>query len=90
MTPPPVNVNTKCWNPIGCSGGDSGMVKAHYQHIAPGINHQWDVQPAVGPDVNSAPANQDCPLDGGGHGPLSIKYGAVYTKCMVCGYVKPW
>ena len=83
--------NTKCWNPIGCSGGESGSVKAHYQHIAPGINHQWDVQPSQSsPFEKSAPANQACPLDGG-QGTLGVATcSAVYTKCMVCGYVKPW
>jgi hypothetical protein len=84
------NVLSRCQRPgpISCTCTN---LKAHYQHIAPGVNHQWDVQPSVGPDADSAPHPAPCPNDGGeGGGPAALKYPAVYSKCPVCGYIKVW
>jgi len=72
--------NTRCRNPFGC--GSANLI-AHYQHIAPGTNHQWDVQPAIGPDADSAPFDQECPLD---LVATHIKYPPVYVRCPRCGY----
>ena len=73
-------VNTKCHNPFGCT---CTSLIAHFQHIAPGTNHQWDLQPAVGPGADSAPYDQDCPQD---NTATHIKYPAVYVRCPKCGY----
>jgi hypothetical protein len=83
------NVPSKCQRPgpLGCFCYN---VIAHYQHIAPGINHQWEEQPSVGPLPDSAPHPTPCPNDGVPPGPLSIAYKAVYSRCPVCGYIKVW
>ena len=82
MTPP--LVNSRCHNPLGCTCTN---LRAHYQHIQPGINHQWDVTPSQGPAPDSAPANQECPLDVE-HPPFQPLYPAVYTYCTKCQYIQ--
>ena len=74
---------SKCWNPAGCPCTN---VRAHYQHIALGVNHQWDVQPSQGPTPKSPPYPQDCQFENyccPGHP-------AVYSKCPTCGFIKVW
>jgi hypothetical protein len=51
-------------------------LRAHYQHLAPGINHQWDKIPSEGPTPTSTPHPQPCPND-----IVAGLWPAVYTKC---------
>ena len=75
---------SKCQCPRGCTCTN---LSAHYQHIDPGaaIDHQWDKTPSEGPSEQSAPFDQECPLDAA---PTGIKYPAVYTYCNRCGYTQ--
>lgn len=70
-----------------CSSCNHTNVSAHYQHFAPGINHQWDKSPSEGPSPTGAPHPQPCPNDNL-QGPDIPLYPAVYTQCNDCNYVQ--
>jgi len=76
---------SKCQRPgpLSCTCNN---IRTHYQHIAPGINHQWDIQPSEGPGPDSVPHPAPCPNDVVQTGP----WPAVYSRCPLCGYIKTW
>ncbi len=70
-------VRTRCQNPT-CH---RTTTQAYYQHVHGALTYQWHEE-AWGPAPDSAPANQDCPID---HVP---NLPVIYVQCGYCGYVK--
>jgi hypothetical protein len=71
-----------------CPICSSTNLRAHYQHIAPGINHQWDKIPSEGPTPTSTPHPQPCPNDA--IIAVNTTYAAVYTKCPIGHQQNTW